>query len=148
MRYSVIGIDPGTKSPAKCRLLVSDGRLYWDGLQQLADRAVVVVEMPYPRPKSSRQSLITLGFSAGVLSGVASEGGRAVIKYATPQGWRAVYGEENRKVDKTILHNRVWRDYADQLPARPASHDECDAMLIALAYVLKPEAFTLWQNKI
>lgn len=115
-------------------------------------KPTVVVEGQYARASTSRQSLITLSFTAGFQAGVAASlvnPEAPSVFVATPQQWRRVFDPEWGTLKKSVVHNRIWAKYAPHLPdRRKLSDDECDAAAMALSYTIKPAAFRVFKIKV
>lgn len=131
MKNLVIGVDPGLKSPSHCYL--SAGGALFATKPFAVDRGIrVLVEGQYPRDRSSRQSLITLSFSAGLAAGAYLAQGARVYT-CPPQAWRNALIPSSGRYPKTVFHNICIRDGLLPSEAVGWDLDQTDAYLIGLA---------------
>ncbi len=134
-RHSVtIGVDPGQKSPAHVRIET----LEHDVTPLRATDEDVYVEDQYPNPKSSRQSLITLGRAAGSALGAYKIRGCRVY-LLKPEKWREIlaplvgFRGSARNANKVVFQNYARRAGVIPDPIWDLGLDAVDAYLIGLA---------------
>lgn len=127
----VIGVDPGSKAPAHVAL--EDGEIQVSEIPFSFFRVCsVFLEGQFAKRKSSRQSLMTLSFYAGMAAGAYLQHGHAVY-VLQPQKWRAILLPDSARCAKLVFHNRarVAGLVPDLIWAQ--STDVIDAYLIARA---------------
>lgn len=131
---SFVGVDPGAKSPAHVLIYnYGYGNHGSHPLNFIGIRAAFV-EGQYPRPKSSRQSLMTLSFYAGLAAGSYLE--RDIPVYVLqPKLWRSSICKANRNgsFPKQVAHNHARRDGLIPDFVWGLGPDFIDAFLIAYA---------------
>lgn len=129
----VIGVDPGSKAPAHVAL--DSGRTDVSEVPfSFPYACAVFLEGQFAKRKSSRQSLMTLSFYAGMAAGAYLQQGH-VVYVLQPQKWRSILLPNSARCAKLVFHNRA-RDAGlvpDMIWAQ--STDVIDAYLIARAGV-------------
>lgn len=135
MREVIIGVDPGHRAPSHC--CNSEGGMIFSKKPFSVQSGIkVLVEGQYPRDKSSRQSLITLSFSAGLVAGAYLAQGARVYT-CSPQAWRNALLPRSARCPKEVFHNICKKDGILPPEASEWDADQTDAYLLTLAICSK-----------
>lgn len=109
--------------PEALRALLRD----WSNRHAFALEAVAgVIERLQPFGKASPVTLMSMGYSAGIIEGVMTPFVGALVK-PLPREWKKVFGLDATKADSVECARRL---YGDALPKR-LRHDKAEAVLLA-----------------
>lgn len=99
----------------------------WSACQEWAREDVFgVIERLQPFGKASPVTLMSMGYSAGIIEGTLRPFVCGIVK-PLPREWKRVFGLEAKKADSVECARRL---YGDALPKR-LRHDKAEAVLLA-----------------
>src|SRR5690606_9256534 len=163
-RVICIGLDPGKRSPA--HVLCHDADFLLSSNVPLGEVCPVFVESQYPGSAAGKQSLLSLGFAAGLHAGAYLAAGNDVYMLpVTAQGpnkirlarrtiasWRQAFFDNGAAWPKPLFHSRAIAKGLVPSPVISAGPDTIDAYLIAQAgLAFLREGYTMkklsWLNR-